>query len=138
MGGKQCRKIPRRGEVSPEHLRAGRYDDAVGELRQAELSASGEEIPEVSILSCLGVLSGRLTQDEARAPLYHFLLGVGYRDAGAAESSRQALSRVVAVPPGSDLGIVPADLLKAPQTLIRETPIWVDSSHKGHLILVTC
>ena len=146
-------------------VKAGRYDDALKELRQAELSASSEEIPEIrfylastySLKGDLGLawklaegltpvpgtewagdlvlLKARLlldtsafaeaaallvregswlAQDSSRAPLYHFLLGVGYRGAGAMESSRQALSRVVAISPDSDLGIAAADLLKTP------------------------
>ena len=146
-------------------IKAGRYDDALKKLRQAELSASSEEIPEIrfylastySLKGDLGLawklagglaplpsaawagdlvllkarllldtsafadaaalLAGEgawLAQDASRAPLYHFLLGVGYRGAGAAESSRQALSRVVAISPDSDLGIAAADLLKTP------------------------
>jgi len=146
-------------------VKAGRYDDALRELRQAELSASSEEIPEIrfylastySLKGNLGqawklaedltpvpgtewagdlvllkarllldtsafaeaaaLLAGEgawLAQDASRAPLYHFLLGVGYRGAGAAESSRQALSRVVAISPDSDLGIAAADLLRTP------------------------
>ena len=55
-----------------------------------------------------------LAKDAGRAPLYYFLLGVSYRGAGAAENSRQALSRVVAISPGSELGIAAADLLKTP------------------------
>jgi tetratricopeptide (TPR) repeat protein len=146
-------------------VKAGRYDDALKELRQAEASASSEEIPEIrfylaSTYSLKGDLGpawklaerlapvpgtdwagdlvllkarllidtsayaeaaallvregGWLAQDSSRAPLYQFLLGVGYRGAGAVQSSRQALSRVVAISPDSDLGIAAADLLKIP------------------------
>jgi len=146
-------------------LKAGRYDDALRALRQAELSASGEEMPEIRFYlastyslkgnlgqawklaedltpvpgtewegdlvllkarllldtsafaeaaALLAIEGGWLAQDASRAPLYYFLLGVGYRGAGAAESSRQALSRVVAISSDSDLGAAAADLLKSP------------------------
>jgi tetratricopeptide (TPR) repeat protein len=151
--------------AAKSYLKAGRYDDALKQLRQAEQSADSEEIPEIrfylastyalkgdlglawklaqdltsvpdaewagdllllkarllldtsAFADAVALLEGEgswLAQDKSRAPLYHFLLGLGYRGAGAAESSRQALSRVVAISPDSDLGIAAADLLKTP------------------------
>lgn len=65
------------------------YSEAVGWLRQNDLS-----------------------QDRQRAPLYYFLLGLGYRAADDSENATQVLSKVVAIAGESDLGKAADELLK--------------------------
>ena len=55
-----------------------------------------------------------LSQDAQRAPLYYFLLGLGYRGAGESEGAKQALLKVVAISRESDLGKAASELLQLP------------------------
>jgi hypothetical protein len=46
-----------------------------------------------------------------RAPLYYFLLGIGYRGIGDVPSEKASFSKVVAISADSDLGKSAAQLL---------------------------
>jgi hypothetical protein len=54
----------------------------------------------------------RLSRDPERAPVYWFLLGLGYRGIGDVTRERQSLSRVVSLAGDSDLGKAAARLAK--------------------------
>jgi hypothetical protein len=49
--------------------------------------------------------------DSERAPMYYFLLGLGYRGVGDAGKGKQALSKVVSLNPEGELGKAASRLL---------------------------
>jgi tetratricopeptide (TPR) repeat protein len=55
-----------------------------------------------------------LSQDAQRAPVYFFLLGLGYRGIGDVENEKSSLGRVVSIAKDSDLGVAAAQLLQNP------------------------
>ncbi|MGA2763590.1 MAG: hypothetical protein ABSG17_09520 [Spirochaetia bacterium] len=55
-----------------------------------------------------------LSRDSDRAPLYYFLLGLGYRGSGDGEKALQALSKVVSISATSDLGKAARELSQQP------------------------
>lgn len=58
--------------------------------------------------------SNNLSQDAQRAPLYYFLLGLGYRGADESGGAKQALSKVVAISRENDLGKAAEELIQNP------------------------
>jgi hypothetical protein len=57
---------------------------------------------------------GNLPQDAQRAPVYFFLLGLGYRGTGDLENEKSSLGQVVSIAKDSDLGMAAAQLLQSP------------------------
>ncbi|HUJ74840.1 MAG TPA: hypothetical protein VL359_08275, partial [bacterium] len=55
-----------------------------------------------------------LSGDAEYAPLYYFLLGLGYRGAGQGDNARQAFSAVVRIAGDTDIGKSAAALLQSP------------------------
>jgi Tfp pilus assembly protein PilF len=55
-----------------------------------------------------------LSQDAQRAPLYYFLLGMGYRGEGDAENAKQVFSKVVSISRDSELGKAAEELMRNP------------------------
>jgi tetratricopeptide (TPR) repeat protein len=55
-----------------------------------------------------------LSQDAQRAPVYFFLLGLGYRGIGDLENEKSSLGKVVAMAKDSDLGSAASQLLQNP------------------------
>lgn len=53
-----------------------------------------------------------LSGDAQRAPIYYYLLGLGYQEIGDGQNAKQSLSKVVAIAGGSDLGKSAAGLLQ--------------------------
>jgi tetratricopeptide (TPR) repeat protein len=62
----------------------------------------------------LDLLAGEgaaFSQDAQRAPLYYFLLGLGYRGTGDSENANLAFRKVIAISAESDLGKTAGELL---------------------------
>jgi hypothetical protein len=59
-------------------------------------------------------LENDLSTDAQCATLHYCLPGLGYREAGGPQKETQALTKVVNIDGGSDLGTSAADLLKNP------------------------
>jgi tetratricopeptide (TPR) repeat protein len=63
-------------------------------------------------LALLGHEGGSLASDAQRAPLYYFLLGLGYGGTGEAAKAKEAFSKVSSIAAESDLGKAAKELMQ--------------------------